>query len=120
MDSILVRHLFFEYSSQVLILLGPIQSYSRSVYSVLVPKGKETLFFSLFEISDKGSSWMGPLVVGALNQGIVYMHCDHIRLIVPTAFGSMRYGVLYILGMILLSLPIMYFVDVEKVRQRCC
>lgn len=34
--------------------LGPIQSYSRSLYSMLIPQGHESEFFALYEISDKG------------------------------------------------------------------
>ena len=42
---------------------GVIASYSRSLFGQLIPPGYETQFFGLFEITDKGSSWMGPIVV---------------------------------------------------------
>ncbi|KAI0237445.1 Autophagy protein 22 [Massospora cicadina] len=47
-------------------LLGAIQSFYRVLYSEMVPPGKENEFFGLYEITDKGSSWVGPLVVGAI------------------------------------------------------
>lgn len=39
--------------------LGVVQSYSRSYFSNVIPTGYESQFFSLFEITDKGSS-VGP------------------------------------------------------------
>jgi UMF1 family MFS transporter len=46
------------------IVLGGSQALSRSLYSQLIPKGKEGEYFGFYEISDKGTSWMGPLVFG--------------------------------------------------------
>ena len=46
------------------IVLGGSQALSRSLFSQLVPKGKEGEYFGLYEISDKGTSWLGPLIFG--------------------------------------------------------
>ena len=46
------------------IVLGGSQALSRSLFSQLIPKGKEGEYFSLYEISDKGTSWLGPLLFG--------------------------------------------------------
>jgi UMF1 family MFS transporter len=46
------------------IVLGGSQALSRSLFSQLIPKGKEGEYYGLYEISDKGTSWMGPLVFG--------------------------------------------------------
>ncbi|KAI8614914.1 autophagy-related protein 22-like protein [Chytriomyces sp. MP71] len=43
------------------------QSTSRSVFSQMLPPGEESQFFSLYEITDKGSSWIGPLVVAQID-----------------------------------------------------
>ncbi|KAJ3291891.1 Autophagy protein 22 [Rhizoclosmatium sp. JEL0117] len=48
-------------------LLGATQSSCRSLFAQLLPAGYESKFFSLYEITDKGSSWIGPLVVGAID-----------------------------------------------------
>ncbi|KAI8619730.1 autophagy-related protein 22-like protein [Chytriomyces sp. MP71] len=48
------------------LLLGATQSTCRSLFSQLLPPGFESEFFSLYEITDKGSSWLGPLVVGII------------------------------------------------------
>ena len=36
------------------LMLGPVQSYSRTVFSDLIIPGKEAEFFALYEITDKG------------------------------------------------------------------
>jgi UMF1 family MFS transporter len=46
------------------LVLGGSQALSRSLFSQLIPKGKEGEYFGLYEISDKGTSWMGPLLFG--------------------------------------------------------
>jgi UMF1 family MFS transporter len=46
------------------IVLGGSQALSRSLFSQLIPAGKEGEYFSLYEISDKGTSWLGPLLFG--------------------------------------------------------
>lgn len=43
-------------------VLGGSQALSRSLFSQLIPKGREGEYFGLYEISDKGTSWLGPLV----------------------------------------------------------
>ncbi|KAJ3064096.1 Autophagy protein 22, partial [Podochytrium sp. JEL0797] len=48
-------------------LHGATQSSCRSLFSQLVPPGSESEFFSLYEITDKGSSWIGPLIVAAID-----------------------------------------------------
>ena len=41
-------------------MIGAVQSYSRTMFCDLLIPGKEAEFFALFEITDKGSSWLGP------------------------------------------------------------
>jgi UMF1 family MFS transporter len=50
------------------IVLGGSQALSRSLFSQLIPKGKEGEYFGLYEISDKGTSWLGPLLFGLTYQ----------------------------------------------------
>ncbi len=52
----------------IAIVLGGSQALSRSVYSLMIPKGQEAEYFSLYEVSDKGTSWLGPLVFGLARQ----------------------------------------------------
>jgi UMF1 family MFS transporter len=67
--------------------VGPVQAFSRMVFADLVPRGSEAQFFSLYQITDKGSSWLGPLIVSSVVQAtnslrlaLVYIVCT---LIVP-------------------------------------
>lgn len=45
-------------------VMGGSQALSRSIYSFMIPKGREAEYFSVYEISDKGTSWLGPLFFG--------------------------------------------------------
>ncbi len=46
----------------IAIVLGGSQALSRSLYSRMIPEGKEAAFFGLYEVSERGTSWMGPLL----------------------------------------------------------
>ena len=48
------------------LVLGGSQALSRSLYSLMIPGGREAAFFSLYEISERGTSWIGPLIFGAV------------------------------------------------------
>lgn len=50
------------------LVLGGTQALSRSFFSVLIPKNCEAEYFSLYEISEKGTSWIGPAVFGLVLQ----------------------------------------------------
>ncbi len=45
-------------------IMGGSQALSRSLYSFMIPKGHEAEYYSIYEISDKGTSWLGPLFFG--------------------------------------------------------
>lgn len=45
-------------------VMGASQALSRSLFSFLIPRGQEAEYYSLYEISDKGTSWLGPLFFG--------------------------------------------------------
>jgi UMF1 family MFS transporter len=55
---------FFMMAAVVGIVMGGSQALSRSLYSLMIPKGREGEYFSLYEISDKGTSWLCPLLFG--------------------------------------------------------
>ncbi len=55
---------FYMAASAIGLVMGGTQALSRSVFSFLIPKGKEGEYFSVYEISDKGTSWLGPLFFG--------------------------------------------------------
>ena len=78
--------------------IGAWQALSRAILSELIPKGREAEFFSLYEITDKGSAWVGPLLT-ALIRDIT---------------GNFRHSFWALIIMILISMPILWRVNVEQ------
>ncbi len=52
----------------IALVLGGSQALSRSLYSQMIPRAQEAEFFSFYEISDKGTSWIGPFLFGFVSQ----------------------------------------------------
>lgn len=46
------------------IVLGGSQALARSLFSRMIPAGREASFFALYEISSSGTSWIGPFLFG--------------------------------------------------------
>ncbi|MGX1674951.1 MFS transporter [Streptomyces sp. NPDC055400] len=59
---------FFALAAGIGLVLGGTQALSRSLFSHLVPAGKEAEYYSAYEMSDRGMSWLGPLVFGLAYQ----------------------------------------------------
>jgi UMF1 family MFS transporter len=55
---------FYLLSAVIALVLGGSQALSRSVFSLMIPKGQEAEYFSLYEVSNRGTSWLGPLFFG--------------------------------------------------------
>ncbi len=55
---------FFVMAAVIGVVLGGSQALSRSLFSQMIPKGQEAEYFSLYEVSERGTSWMGPLLFG--------------------------------------------------------
>ncbi|KAG0258181.1 Autophagy protein 22 [Mortierella polycephala] len=79
------------------LMLGAFQSFSRVMYASLIPKGKESEFFSLYGITDKSSSWLGPLITGAIIEN-----------------NDTRWGFIFPLVMMVIPLFLIWWVDMEK------
>jgi len=72
---IVYAYLFFHSVVEAYILsgcigfvLGGSQALSRSLFSQMIPKGRESAFFGLYAISEGGTSWLGPIVFGLVAQ----------------------------------------------------
>lgn len=77
----------------IALVLGGSQALSRSLFAQMIPKEQEAEFYSFYEISERGTSWLGTFIFGAVNQ----------------MFGSLRIGILsviffFVMGLILLPL----------------
>jgi len=55
---------FFFAAGVAALVMGGSQALSRSLYAQLIPSGKEAEYFSVYEISDKGTSWLCPALFG--------------------------------------------------------
>src|SRR5215207_3775503 len=62
----------------IALVLGGSQAISRSLFAQMIPKSKEAEFFSIYEISERGTSWLGTLVFG----------------VAVTVFGNLRIAIL--------------------------
>jgi UMF1 family MFS transporter len=82
-------------------VMGGLSSYCRSFYGVLIPPGSEAAFYALYAITDKGSSAIGPAMVG----------------MIVDATGSIRLAFGFLALLILLPIPLMWMVDEQKGRQ---
>ena len=82
----------------IAIVLGGSQAISRSIFSQMIPDGKEAEFYSFYEISERGTSWIGPLVFGLANQ----------------LFGSLRPAILSLIFFFIAGLVLLPFVNVTK------
>ena len=50
------------------VVLGGSQALARSLYSQLVPSGREAEYFSLYQAAERGTSWLGTLLFGLVFQ----------------------------------------------------
>ena len=82
-------------------VMGGLSSYCRAFYGEIIPPGSEAAFYALYAITDKGSSAVGPAVVGAI--------VDRIGTIRP-AFG-------FLAILIALPMPLIWYVDITKGRE---
>jgi UMF1 family MFS transporter len=50
------------------IVMGGTQALSRSFFSLLIPRGREGEYFSLYNAAERGTSWFGTLLFGLVFQ----------------------------------------------------
>ncbi|MDF3288792.1 MFS transporter [Streptomyces silvisoli] len=55
---------FFVLACAIGMVMGGSQALSRSLFSHLIPEGKEAEYFAVYQMSDRGTSWLGPLLFG--------------------------------------------------------
>ena len=89
---------FFILGAFIAIVLGGSQAISRSLYAQIIPSGKQAEYYSFYEISERGTSWIGPLLFGLVNQ----------------LMGSLRPAILSLIFFFIAGLIILPFVNVKK------
>ena len=82
-------------------ILGALATVSRSLFAMLIPKGKESTFFSLFSVTDKGSSILGPTITA----------------LITDKTHNIRYCFYFLFLLLIIALPIYAMLDVERGRQ---
>jgi UMF1 family MFS transporter len=80
------------------LVLGGSQALSRSLFSQLIPAGKEAEYFSFYEMSDRGTSWLGPFLFGLTFQ----------------LTGSYRYAIISLVVFFVLGAAILALVPVRR------
>ena len=69
------------------LVLGGTQALSRSLFSHMVPDGAEAEYFSAYEISDRGTSWIGALLFGLAVQATASYRVAIVSLVVFFGVG---------------------------------
>jgi UMF1 family MFS transporter len=82
----------------IAVVLGGSQAISRSLFAQMIPTGREAEFYSFYEVSDRGTSWIGPLLFGVTNQ----------------VFGSLRPAILSLILFFVVGLIALPFVDEKR------
>ncbi len=102
---VIYAYAFFATKTQAYIMggaigmvLGAAQALSRSLYSQMIPRGREASFFGLYEISEKGTSWMGQLMFT----------------IIVGATGSFRHAILGLIVFFVVGTIILLFTDTKR------
>jgi UMF1 family MFS transporter len=85
----------------IALVLGGSQAISRSLFAQMIPPGREAEFYSFYEVSDRGTSWIGPLLFGLVNQ----------------VFGSLRPAILSLIFFFVVGLVALPFVNEQKAMQ---
>lgn len=78
--------------------LGGLAAVSRSVFSLIIPRGKESTFFSLFSITDKGSSILGPFLIG----------------LITDRTHNIRYAFYLLFTLLMFSLPFLEMLNIDR------
>ncbi len=89
---------FYILAVLIALVLGGSQALSRSLFSRIIPKEKASEFFSFYELTDKGTTWIGTMFFAFALQ-----FSNSYRLAIVSLI------VFFIIGIVLLS-----FVDVKK------
>jgi len=82
----------------IALVMGGSQAISRGLFAQMVPKSKEAEFFSIYEISERGTSWLGPMIFGLANQ----------------LFGNLRIAILALIFFFVVGLILLPFVNDRK------
>jgi MFS transporter, UMF1 family len=90
--------LFVALAAGIGLVLGGTQALSRSLFSQLVPFGKQAEYFSLYQAAERGTSWFGTFTFGVVQQ----------------LTGSFRLSILAVVAFFVVGGLLLVLVDVRK------
>jgi UMF1 family MFS transporter len=79
-------------------VLGGSQALSRSLFSQMIPAGRDASFFGVYEISERGTSWIGPILFG----------------VVAAATNSYRDAILSLIVLFLTGTALLLWTDTDR------
>lgn len=83
---------FVAASSCVGLLLGGTQALSRSLYSTLIPVGRQGTYFGLYQCMDRSTSWFGPFFFGVVHAGVGNYRSPILAVLVFFVAGGLLLG----------------------------
>ena len=89
---------FWIMAACIAVVMGGTQAVSRSLFANMIPAGKEAEFFSIYEVSERGTSWLGPLTFGWVNQFV----------------GSLRPAIFSVIFFFVVGMFLLQRVDVRR------
>ncbi|WP_033260709.1 MFS transporter [Amycolatopsis vancoresmycina] len=69
------------------LVLGGTNALSRSLFSQMIPAGKDAQYYSLYVVGERGTSWLGPLVFAGVGQATGSFRSAIVALVVFFAAG---------------------------------
>ncbi len=82
----------------IAIVLGGSQALSRSLFARMIPAGREASFFGIYEVSERGTSWLGPLLFS----------------VVVARTGSYREALISLIFFFVVGLIILLFTNTDR------
>jgi UMF1 family MFS transporter len=89
---------FYALAAGIGLVLGGTNALSRALFSQMIPTGKEAQYFSVYEVGERATSWLGPLLFAAMGQ----------------ATGSYRYAIISLVIFFFIGLVLLAFVPVRR------
>jgi MFS transporter, UMF1 family len=89
---------FYALAAGIGLVLGGTNALSRSLFSQMIPPGREAQYFSLYEVGERSTSWLGPLVFAGVGQ----------------ATGSFRLAIISLVVFFVVGFVLMIFVPVRR------
>ncbi|MFC0105152.1 MFS transporter [Kibdelosporangium aridum] len=89
---------FYAVAAGIGLVLGGTNALARALFSQMIPPGKEAQYFSVYEVGERATSWLGPLLFAFMAQQT----------------GSYRYAIISLVIFFAVGFVLMIFVPVKR------